>query len=112
MRIGRAWGRWRGRKQRAGKAPTVGAAGRARAERTENMLDMLMTLDVLRLSDWLNADAPCRVEREAWQEGRHVGWEAGGVDWSRCKQRAGRPRLWRTSVRHARSAPKTWTPCL
>ena len=79
MRIGRAWGRWRGRKQRAGKAPTVGAAGRARAERTENMLDMLMTLDVLRLSDWLNADAPCRVEREAWQEGRHAGWEGVGA---------------------------------
>ena len=47
------------------KAPTVEAEGRARAERTENMPYMLMTLDVLRLSGWLNADAPCRVETEA-----------------------------------------------
>ena len=26
---------------------------------------MLVTLEVSRLSGWLNADAPCRVEREA-----------------------------------------------
>ena len=50
---------------RAGKAPTVGAEGRARAERTENIHRMSVTLDVSRLSDWLNADAYCRVKREA-----------------------------------------------
>ena len=44
---------------------TEGAEGRERAERTENMPLVLMTLDVLRLSGWLNADAPCRVEKEA-----------------------------------------------
>ena len=38
--------------------------GRARAERTENMYAMLMTLDVSRLSGWLNADALCRVKRK------------------------------------------------
>ena len=65
MRAGRSWGRQLRRKQRAGKAPTVQAEVRARAERTENMPLVLMTLDVLRLSDWLNADAPCRVEKEA-----------------------------------------------
>ena len=65
MRAGRAWGRRRRRKQRAGKAPTVEAEGRARAERTINMDCMFVTLDVWRLSDWLNADAPCRVKREA-----------------------------------------------
>ena len=53
------------------KAP---AEGRARAERTWNILRMSVTLDVSRLSDWLNADAPCRVEEEAWQQGRHAGW--------------------------------------
>ena len=42
--------------------------GRARAERTENMYAMLMTLDVSRLSGWLNADALCRAKGEA-QEG-------------------------------------------
>ena len=48
---------WSRCKQRAGKAPTVGTDGRARAERTANMLYMLMALDVSRLSGWLNADA-------------------------------------------------------
>ena len=50
------------------EGPNVEVAGRARAERTENMLCMLVTLDVSRLSGWLNAVAygePCRVEREA-----------------------------------------------
>ena len=47
------------------QAPTVEAAGRARAERTENMLTMDVTLEVSRLSGWLNADALCRVKREA-----------------------------------------------
>ena len=44
-------------------APTVEAEGRARAERTENMYPMSVTLDVSKLSGWLNADAYCRVER-------------------------------------------------
>ena len=38
---------------------------RARAERTINMYSMVVTLDVSKLSSWLNADAPCRVERRA-----------------------------------------------
>ena len=50
------------------KAPTVEAAGSARAERTRNMPDMIMTLDVLKLSGWLNADAPCRAKGEAQEE--------------------------------------------
>ena len=65
MRAGRAWRpRWQ-RKQRAGKAPIVEAECRARSERTENIHPMSVTLDVSRLSGWLNADAPCRVEKEA-----------------------------------------------
>ncbi len=47
------------------EAPTVEAEGRARAERTENMPLVIMTLDVSQLSGWLNADALCRVETEA-----------------------------------------------
>ena len=39
---------------------------RACAERTLNMLFMAVTLDVSKLSGWLNADAPCRVERRAY----------------------------------------------
>ena len=64
MRAGRVWGRPRQRKQRTGKAPTVGDEGRARAERTENMEPIAVTLDVSRLSGWLNADALCRVKRK------------------------------------------------
>ena len=44
----------------------LGAVGvRARAERTKNMRYMFVTLDVLKLSGWLNAYACCRVERRA-----------------------------------------------
>ena len=48
---------------------------RARAERTQNMLFMVVTLDVSKLSGWLNADAYCRVERWACDVGRGAGWE-------------------------------------
>ena len=53
------------------------AAGRARAERTSNMYCMVVTLDVSRLSGWLNAVACCRVKREASEEGQHADREAG-----------------------------------
>ena len=54
------------------------AGARACAERTWNMLLMSVTLDVSKLSGWLNADAPCRVERRAYDAERGVGREAGG----------------------------------
>ena len=41
-------------------------------ERTQNMPAMFVTLDVSKLSGWLNADAPCRVERRACDERRGV----------------------------------------
>ena len=37
----------------------------AGAERTENMYCMVVTLEVSKVSGWLNADVPCRVQREA-----------------------------------------------
>ena len=45
------------------------AEGRAREKRTSNMQNMLVTLDVLRLSGWLNADAYCRVEKKHSKRG-------------------------------------------
>ena len=78
--------------QPAGRPPTVEAEGRARAERTRNMDRMSVTLDVSKLSGWLNtytrlnimyvvvtldvskfsgwlyAYAYCQVERDAWAE--------------------------------------------
>ena len=41
------------------EASTVEAEGRARAERTRNMYSMSVTLDVSKLSGWLNARASC-----------------------------------------------------
>ena len=40
--------------------------GRVRAERTLNMLSMVVTLDVSKLSDWLNATAFCGAGGEGW----------------------------------------------
>ena len=42
------------------------------------MAYMIVTLDVSRLSGWLNADAYCRVEREASEVGRQAGRKMGG----------------------------------
>ena len=42
---------------------------RARVERTKNMPYMSVTLDVSKLSGWLNAFANCRVERRACNVG-------------------------------------------
>jgi len=41
------------------------------------MLPMYVTLDVSRLSGWLNAVANCRVKREAYHEGDIEGQETG-----------------------------------
>ena len=70
------------------EGPTAEDEGRARAERTINISSMFVTLDVSKLSGWLNADAPCRVKREAYEE-RHAGWVVGKP--RQCQQRAGRP---------------------
>ena len=78
--------------QRAGKAPTVEAEGRARAERTENIQPMFVTLDVSRLSGWLNAVALCRAKGEASEDDVRIG-RREGVGGRRCKRRAERPRL-------------------
>ena len=77
--MGKQAGGWRGVVGGASsrEAPTVKAEGRARAERTENIPSMSVTLDVSRLSGWLNADAPCRVEMGTIGGGTTCG-QAGG----------------------------------
>ena len=68
--------------------PSAEATGRARAVRTKNMYCMSVTLDVSRLSGWLNTVASCRVEREASGEGPHADREAalgGGVQ-AACRE--------------------------
>ena len=49
---------------------------RARAERAPNISTMFVTLDVSKLSGWLNAFAVCRVERRACDVGRGTAREA------------------------------------
>eukprot|EP00964_Phaeocystis_antarctica_P104419 scaffold69553_cov57-Phaeocystis_antarctica.AAC.1 len=41
------------------------------------MADMVVTLDVSKLSGWLNAAVNCRVESKTCDAGRGVGREAG-----------------------------------
>ena len=52
-----------------GEGPTLGWAVRAHAKRTASIPSMFATLDVSKLSGWLNAVAPCRVERRACDAG-------------------------------------------
>ena len=59
-----------------GRARLKAVGGRARAKRTENMPYMVLTLDVSKLSGWLNLYAICRVERRAWNVGRGAAREA------------------------------------
>ena len=66
---------------------------RACAERTLNMWSMVVTLDVSKLSGWLNADASCRVERRACDAGRGVGRGRESVGWRQ-----------RTSIMHGKRA--------
>eukprot|EP00964_Phaeocystis_antarctica_P125691 scaffold89365_cov60-Phaeocystis_antarctica.AAC.1 len=47
------------------------------------MYCMSVTLDVSKLSGWLNKYALCRVEREASEEGRHAGQQARRA-WGGC----------------------------
>ena len=61
---------------RGGPDSRLGGQVRARAERTGNMPYMVVTLDVSKLSGWLNADAYCRVERRACDAGRGAAREA------------------------------------
>ena len=54
----------------------VGIKGHARGARTWNIHFMVVTLDVSKLSGWLNADASCRVERRPCGVGRGAAREA------------------------------------
>ena len=102
---GKGVGRLR-RMQRAGEGPTGHRWGGARAQRTWNMNCMVVTLDVSKLSDWLNADAYCRVARRAYDAGgmraeRRKGRGAAAAHAAACKARA---RLGIGGAGHARWA--------
>ena len=72
-------------------------------ERTRNMSSMSVTLEVSKLSGWLNADAPCRESKE-----RACGAGRGTCD-SRSVQE--RVRLQTSGQDTGRSAPGTLSSC-
>ena len=69
-----------GRQRRHARGPTQGLGAKGtRGERTLNMAYMVVTLEVSNLSDWLKADADCRVEGRACDAGGRGGnRDAGG----------------------------------
>jgi hypothetical protein len=71
-------GRRRRKRHARGRPDSRLGGRRARAERTRNMAYMVVTLEVSRLSDWLNADAACRAESRACDAERGARREAGG----------------------------------
>jgi hypothetical protein len=73
---------------------------RARAERTANISNMLVTLEVSKLSGWLKADARCRFEGE--------GMRCGGGEVPAGRREAD-SRL--GGQGHARSAPRICRAC-
>ena len=62
-----------------GRARLKAVGDRARAELTENMPPMSVTLDVSKLSGWLNASAFCRVERRAYAMRGERAWGDGSA---------------------------------
>eukprot|EP00964_Phaeocystis_antarctica_P055027 scaffold32357_cov53-Phaeocystis_antarctica.AAC.1 len=70
---------------------------------------MSVTLDVSKLSGWLNAAADCRVESRAYDAGRSVGRKAGGRGLAAAHERHARgegPAVKAGgAIGHARSAP-------
>jgi len=81
VRAGRREGvRRRRRKRHARETPDSRLGARGRAERTKNMANMFVTLEVSKLSVWSNARAPCRVERRGMRCGARCG-PGGGRPW-------------------------------
>ena len=73
-------------------ARTVEAEGGARAQRTENIPCMPVTLDVSKLSGWLNASAICRVKEGSIGGGATCGQAGGRVGWGgRWRKQQGGP---------------------
>ena len=68
----------RRREQRAGRTQVWRLLAGAREKRTSNMYAMFVTLEVLRLSGWLNADALCQDQGKHWKRGDMRAGVAGG----------------------------------
>jgi hypothetical protein len=71
-------------------------------KRTKNMKRMVVTLEVSKLRGWLNADAPCQVEREHTRRARCCG--CLGRSWGDVRAQAAcrEGSNWRSQAGHAR----------
>ena len=99
-----------------GDGPTQGLGAKGtRGERTLNMKLMSVTLEVLKLSGWLKADADCRIEGEGMQfrekrcEVGGGGARGGGGTQEACTAKRPDSRL--GGQGHAQSARKTSSSC-
>eukprot|EP00964_Phaeocystis_antarctica_P055720 scaffold32796_cov48-Phaeocystis_antarctica.AAC.1 len=83
-------------------------------ERTSNIQPKLVTLEVSKLSGWLNAFAFCRgVERGAYGAGQGAAREAGGGGRRRCTQRAGEGLDCRFGAGHGEERTQNiWAMCV
>jgi hypothetical protein len=111
---GRAWGGGGASGMHGGRPDSRLVGARARAKRTANMRFMLVTLEVSKLSGWLNTRASCRVEgKGTCDAGRGCGpgggraWGGGGA--SGMLGEGPIQGLWGPG--HARSALRTCSPC-
>jgi hypothetical protein len=115
-REGPGW--WRHTRGMHGEKARLKAWGpRARAERTQNISRMVVTLEVSMLSGWLKADAACQVEGRACDAGGRgvrAGWReglgCGGVG-TQARHARERSVSWLGGQGHARSARRTCSPC-
>jgi hypothetical protein len=100
---GRREGVWGACGGGGGARSVHGGADWTLGTRTFNIKPMFVTLDVSRLSGWLNAEAPCRVTRRH-MEGDTPG-EGVGAETVNAACTEGPPRHWRGG------APQTCWPC-
>ena len=77
------------------------------------MAFMVVTLEVSKLSGWLNADAYCRESKGGLtvRGEADTGRQAGGGGRSRCKQRAAEGSTADWGQGTGRSARRTWSSC-
>jgi len=108
---------WRHTRGMHGEKARLKAWGpRACAEHTKNMLRMVVTLEVSKLSGWLKANADCRVEGRASNAGGGEVWEPeGGRAWDGGGTQEACTWMWPNSrlggQGHARSARRACSSC-
>jgi hypothetical protein len=90
---GRAWGLVVARAACTGKRTGSRLGGqRARAKRTSNMLCMVVTLEVSKLSGWFSFCAPCQPKGGACDMGRGADGEAVGSGAAQAGMQTGKVR--------------------